>query len=64
MTVSNKVRRPLKERLVYTILERAVLGARQHPRSLSGVKRTWVDALHMSAFDPKRTSDDPLTGLV
>jgi hypothetical protein len=25
-------------------------------RSLSGVKRTWVDALQMSAFDPKRTS--------
>jgi hypothetical protein len=24
-------------------------------RSLSGVKRTWVGALHMSAFDPKRT---------
>jgi putative tryptophan/tyrosine transport system substrate-binding protein len=23
--------------------------------SLSGVKRTWVGALHMSAFDPKRT---------
>src|SRR5262249_25163068 len=25
-------------------------------RSLSGVKRTWVGALQMSAFDPKRTS--------
>jgi hypothetical protein len=25
-------------------------------RSLLGVKRTWVDALQMSAFDPKRTS--------
>jgi putative tryptophan/tyrosine transport system substrate-binding protein len=25
-------------------------------RSLLGAKRTWVDALHMSAFDPKRTS--------
>ena len=25
-------------------------------RSLLGVKRTWVGALHMSAFDPKRTS--------
>ena len=24
-------------------------------RSLSGVKRTWLFALHMSAFDPKRT---------
>jgi hypothetical protein len=24
-------------------------------RSLLGVKRTWVGALHMSAFDPKRT---------
>jgi hypothetical protein len=24
-------------------------------RSLLGVKRTWVDALHMSAYDPKRT---------
>ena len=23
--------------------------------SLSGVKRTWLFALHMSAFDPKRT---------
>jgi hypothetical protein len=26
---------------------------------LSGVKRTWVDALHMSAYDPKRTSTTP-----
>src|SRR5262249_22762988 len=25
-------------------------------RSLLGVKRTWCFALHMSAFDPKRTS--------
>src|SRR5262245_27186601 len=25
------------------------------PLSLSGVKRTWVSAPHMSAFDPKRT---------
>jgi len=25
-------------------------------RSLLGVKRTWVIAAHMSAFDPKRTS--------
>jgi hypothetical protein len=25
-------------------------------RSLLGVKRTWVGALQMSAFDPKRTS--------
>jgi hypothetical protein len=24
--------------------------------SLSGVKRTWLVAAHMSAFDPKRTS--------
>src|SRR5262245_888353 len=24
-------------------------------QSLSGVKQTWVSALHMSAFDPKRT---------
>jgi pimeloyl-ACP methyl ester carboxylesterase len=24
-------------------------------RSLMGVKRTWVGALHMSAYDPKRT---------
>jgi len=24
-------------------------------RSLSGVKRTWLVAAHMSAFDPKRT---------
>src|SRR5262245_59975063 len=24
-------------------------------RSPLGVKRTWVDSLHMSAFDPKRT---------
>src|SRR5215471_774194 len=23
--------------------------------SLSGVKQTWADAVHMSAFDPKRT---------
>src|SRR5215813_4454554 len=31
-------------------------------RSLLGAKQTWVGALHMSAFDPKRTSDvaDPL----
>jgi hypothetical protein len=26
-------------------------------RSLLGVKRTWVVAAHMSAFDPKRTAD-------
>ena len=25
-------------------------------RSLLGVKRTWAFALHLSAFDPKRTS--------
>jgi hypothetical protein len=25
-------------------------------RSLLGAKRTWIDALQMSAFDPKRTS--------
>jgi hypothetical protein len=25
-------------------------------RSLSGVKRTWLFAVHMSAYDPKRTS--------
>src|SRR5215831_6404773 len=31
---------------------------------LSGVKRTWVGALHVSAYDPKRTSDRPLTRLV
>ena len=31
---------------------------------LSGVKRTWVDALHMSAYDPKRTSTTPSGGLV
>ena len=31
-------------------------------RSLSGVKRTWVGALHMSAYDPKRTFERPLTG--
>src|SRR6476660_5398577 len=29
-------------------------------RSLLGVKRTWVIALHMSAFDPKRTSTSSL----
>src|SRR5262245_16430501 len=29
-------------------------------RSLLGVKRTWLVAAHMSAFDPKRTSTDPL----
>jgi len=28
-------------------------------RSLLGVKRTWLFALHMSASDPKRTSDVP-----
>src|SRR5262249_21261759 len=28
------------------------------------VKRTWRFALHMSAFDPKRTSGRPLTSLV
>src|SRR5262245_18278895 len=27
-----------------------------HLMSLSGVKQTWALALHMSAFDPKRTS--------
>jgi len=27
-----------------------------HLMSLSGVKRTYLFALHMSAFDPKRTS--------
>src|SRR5262245_53322071 len=32
-----------------------------YPISLSGVKRTCGFALHMSAFDPKRTSDHPLT---
>ncbi|MGC2686044.1 MAG: hypothetical protein WA375_00335, partial [Pseudolabrys sp.] len=26
--------------------------------SLLGVKRTWIDAPHMSAFDPKRTFGD------
>src|SRR5262249_21340430 len=32
----------------------------------SGPKRTWPDALHMSAFDPKRTSGasgDPFKGM-
>ena len=29
-------------------------------QSASGVKRTCRFALHMSAFDPKRTSEDPL----
>src|SRR5262249_35536803 len=29
---------------------------RTQSMSLSGVKRTWPIALHMSAFDPKRTS--------
>jgi len=29
-------------------------------RSLSGVKWTWVGALHMSASDPKRTAGGPL----
>src|SRR5215831_17524855 len=28
-------------------------------RSLLGVKRTWLIAAHMSAFDPKRTSRFP-----
>ena len=27
-------------------------------RSLLGVKRTWVGALHMAAYDPKRTWDE------
>src|SRR5215831_10750425 len=27
-----------------------------HLMSLSGAKRTWAGAVHMSAFDPKRTS--------
>ncbi len=31
--------------------------------SLLGVKRTWVGALHMSAFDPKRTFVEPLLAL-
>jgi len=31
-------------------------------RSLLGVKRTWVGALHMSAFDPKRTSGGAFPG--
>jgi hypothetical protein len=31
-------------------------------RSLSGVKRTWLVAAHMSAFDPKRTSRRDLIG--
>jgi hypothetical protein len=35
-----------------------------HLMSLSGAKRTYRFALHMSAFDPKRTSDRPLTRLV
>jgi hypothetical protein len=26
-----------------------------------GAKRTWLDALHMSASDPKRTWEDRLT---
>ena len=33
-------------------------------RSLFGVKRTPLFAAHMSAFDPKRTSGRPLTGIV
>ena len=28
-----------------------------HLVSLLGAKRTWACAVHMSAFDPKRTSD-------
>src|SRR5262245_36991831 len=32
--------------------------------SLLGVKRTCVAALHESAFDPKRTSDRPLTTVI
>ena len=35
-----------------------------HGMSLSGVKRTSPSALHMSAFDPKRTSGHPLQSLV
>jgi len=32
-------------------------------RSLLGVKRTWVGAPHMSAFDPKRTLGRSLNDL-
>ena len=32
-------------------------------RSLLGAKRTWLDALHMSAFDPRRTSTAPSNAL-
>jgi len=32
-------------------------------RSLLGVKRTWAVALHMSANDPKRTCDEPISRL-
>ena len=31
---------------------------------LSGVKRTSACALHMSAFDPKRTWGGPLTSVI
>src|SRR5262249_2982113 len=33
-------------------------------RSLLGVKQTWAGAVHMSAFDPKRTSNNVVNGLV
>src|SRR5262249_3884 len=33
-------------------------------RSLLGAKRTCFDALHMSAFDPKRTQSGPQMGFV
>jgi hypothetical protein len=45
----------------FAIVEGERREAPRHPnrcpllRSLLGVKRTWVAALHMSAFDPKRT---------
>jgi hypothetical protein len=35
-----------------------------HLMSLSGVKRTYPFALHMSAFDPKRTLATPFLVLV
>src|SRR6516162_8267111 len=35
-----------------------------HSASLSGGKRTWAFALHMSAFDPKRTYGSSNQGLL
>ena len=47
----------------YRLLEEALpcLSRMSLAMSLLGVKRTWLFALHMSAFDPKRTFDPSST---